>query len=227
MEVIKIAEGIVTLENISTVKTVKLSDFKEHLLQASGIRTPILPPNTVFYSSKGSTKIYLLEKEPAMVRIHYSNARGNATQFKEFMLPFPYHYFLIELEEYAFENCYFFFRNQRLTSINDRFSFPPLPNLHEDTCAVCLGYDFKVQVNAEIGKKIGNMVDYFFASTFNNDLDLLFTEKVPQQILSLKQQREHTFDAWQRLRLENVCSVEWFQGDSLAKRVDDILGGDD
>ena len=220
MEIIEISEGIVELKEISTVRRVKLTDFKNALIQSSGLRTPILPKSVILYASKDYKKAYLIEQEPAMVKVLYANDRAHS---KEYTLAFPYHYFLILFENYAFEKCFFYFRNQKLTSAEDKFFIPPIPNLHSPDCAVCLG-DFRYQVTADAPEKINSLIGYFFASTFNTDLNQFFREKIPKQIALLKQnQEEHCFDAWQRLKLENVCSVEWFPYQSLNRCLDSVL----
>lgn len=220
-EIIEIVDGIVELKTVTTARRVRLQDFSEALLQASGIRTPILPKGVVFYASKDYKKVYLIEREPVIAKVIYAPDRAHS---KEFMLAFPYHYFLVLFENYAFEKCYFYFRDKRIMSIEDKFCLPPLPNLHSPDCAVCLG-DFRYQVTAETPEKMTGLIDYFFASTFNTDLNQFFREKVPKQISVLKQNpEEHCFDAWQRLRIGDACSVEWFPYQSLAKCLNNIWG---
>ena len=220
-EIIEINDGIVELKTVTTARRVRLQDFTEALLQSSGVRTPILPQGVVFYASKDYKKVYLIEREPVMAKILYAHDR---VQPKEYTLAFPYHYFLVLFENYAFEKCYFYFRDKQIMNIEDKFFLPPLPNLHSPDCAVCLG-DFRYQVTAETPEKFSTLVSYFFASTFNTDLNQFFKEKVPKQIATLKQnQEEHCFDAWQRLKLEDICSVEWFPYQSLVKCLDNIWG---
>ena len=220
-EIIEISDGIVELKTVSVSRRVRLNDFTEALLQSSGVRTPILPHGVIFYASKDYKKVYLIEREPAVVKILYADDRGHP---KEYTLAFPYHYFLILFENYAFEKCFFYFRNQRMASMDDKFCTPPLPNLHSPDCAVCLG-DFKYKVTAEAPDKINSLISYFFASTFNTDLNQFLRDKVPQQITALKQQTDELcFKAWQRLNFNDVCAVEWFQNQTLSKCLDNIFG---
>ena len=183
MEVIEIIDGVVELKNVSTVRRVKLNDFKESLILAAGVRTPILPSNTIFYGSKNGTRVYLIERKPALVTILYK--KDGKSLPKEFRIPFPYHYFLIEFEGFAFESCHFFLRNKRLTKLDDALYFPPLPNLNNHDCSVCLG-DFKYRVTADVLENIESLEKYFFDSAFNTDLSQLFHGKIPRQIASLK-----------------------------------------
>lgn len=220
-EIIEINDGIVELKTVTTARRVRLQDFTEALLQSSGVRTPILPQGVVFYASKDYKKVYLIEREPVMAKVLYAHDRAHS---KEFTVAFPWHYFLVLFENYAFEKCYFYFRNKRILNVEDKFSLPPLPNLHSPDCAVCLG-DFRYQVTAETPEKFSALVSYFFASTFNTDLNQFFTGKIPKQITALKQnQEEHCLDAWQRLKLEDACSVEWFPYQSIDKCLDNIWG---
>jgi hypothetical protein len=221
MEIIEISEGVVELKEVSTVRRVKLTDFKNALIQSSGLRTPILPKGVIFYASKDYKKVYLIEREPVMAKVLYAHDRPHP---KEFTLAFPWHYFLVLFENYAFETCYFYFRNKRIMTVEDKFSLPPLPNLHSPDCAVCLG-DFRYQVTAETPEKMTGLINYFFASTFNDDLNQFFKEKIPKQIKALKRSpEEHCFESWQRLKIEDSCSVEWFPYQSLAKCLDNIWG---
>lgn len=221
-EIIEITDGIVELKTVTTARRVRLQDFTEALLQSSGVRTPILPQGVVFYASKDYKKIYLLEREPAMVKIRYAEDRVHPREYK---LAFPFHYWLVLFENYAFDKCSFYFVNKRLTGIEDKLFIPPLPNLHSPDATVCLGNDFRYSVTAENPERINSIASYFFESTFNTDLNHFFKEKAPKQITARKQnQQENCFDAWQRLKLEDINSVEWFPYESLARRVTGLLG---
>jgi len=219
-EIIEINDGIVELKTVSTARRVRLQDFTEALLQSSGIRTPILPQGVVFYASKDYKKAYLIEREPVMAKVLYSHDRDSP---KEYTVAFPWHYFLVLFENYAFDKCYFYFRNKRIMTVEDKFCIPPLPNLHSPDCDVCLG-DFRYQVTAETPEKMTDLINYFFASTFNTDLNQFFRDKIPKQITLLKQNQEHCLDAWQRLGFGDVCSVEWFPYQSLARCLDNVWG---
>ena len=121
------------------------------------------------------------------------------------------------------ESCHFFLRNKRLTKLDDALYFPPLPILNNHDCSVCLG-DFKYRVTADVLENIESLEKYFFDSAFNTDLSQLFHGKIPRQIASLKRGGEHTFDAWQKISMNDICSVEWFSYQSFGKCLSHILG---
>lgn len=165
--------------------------FKENLTEqilntVSGWRVQqkdyfLFPRNCRFCFSKGLHDIVVIEQEPQIRSLLFdskiveqyfeSNKRGQ----ERIPISTPYNIFVLHFKSSVFVEMYFGWRTTPLKNIDDIIYFSLLPNIH-NSMAVCMG-----RVDGDFGNNISertdSVIDYFWNSSFNNDLSTNWWDK--------------------------------------------------
>jgi hypothetical protein len=206
--------------------------------------TDIMPPNARFQFQGNQREILVLEEQPqirtfqvddvnstiAKKKSHASGSKiENAGYYDEhaFRVSLPYCIFII-LAEYEFRRgqkrysdatLYFYFRNSRLTSIDDVLLVSPFPNTYEFE-RVCMGDSFQNAIwkvgreNASLQTVADVTVDSFYNTMFEGDIN----EWRAGGRKKLKLDFKLTWDKWAALTQKNpliAVNHNWRTGPKL------------
>lgn len=214
MEVITIRDGIVTLTEEQVVRRVGLQVFKDRLAIGLKVQTPVLPRGAVLYSAKGNKSVIVLEEPPQMRTITFRSQRGST---REFTIPLPWVYFFPIFHNNALEELYLYFSRQCIQHAGESLCFPTLPNTF-DECRVCLG-DYRYSVTQSLASRIADISRYYWESTFNLDASNLYSNRMPEAIVSATPDGAELFEGWSTVTLSRVTELTW----QVHDRVDRIL----
>ena len=83
----------------------------------------------------------------------------------------------------------------------------------------------RFSVHGSLHNKVTKVMSYFYQSTFNDDLDSNYIQRMPEEIVREIRDGEERFKAWQRLTQNNVnpCSLSWHKYKPFEEILNDIL----
>jgi hypothetical protein len=186
----------------------------------------------VFYAAKNNRQFYLVEKEPGVEKIKSRKSRTapgrrpeSHDEVSEYLLCFPWVYFLLTFTGAAFEELRIFFAKSQITDTKDDLYYPPLPNLGND-CVVCLGGDFRFSIEGTMQAKISKVISYYFGSEFNSDMSSIHNTKMPKEILKKQTQNGTLFEAWEIATREGAepCALSWHRYKNLEEVIEEAIG---
>lgn len=218
MQVIRISDGVVELQEVGEVKRARLSEFYEALVADRGYSTPLLPPGTVHLAIRGRVRVYTVEASSLRRPVRFSPRDGRP---QEYLIPFPWTYLLISFVEEALNELRVFFTPTQLRTLDDPLCHAPLPNRYPDGLT-CMG-NFKFEIASTLPAKIEEAVRYFFQSSFTAEILDSFTQFIPEPIAVRTGSGENWFHGWSRLSDEELSQVKWKPYKPFAEAVDRIL----
>lgn len=218
MEVIRIADGVVTLSEETVIRRVRLDAFKDRLAVGLKLQTPVLPRGTVLYAARSSKSLLVLEEAPQSRSITFRDQLGRA---RDYSIPLPWVYFMPVFHGTALESLYVYFAKDAVKSPSSPLCFPALPNTFDD-CKVCLG-DYRYSVTSALAARIADISRFYWASTFNLDASSLYTSKMPEAITSASPPGASLFEGWMTFPQSSVCELSWARCDSVESCVASAL----
>ena len=204
MQIIRISDDIVELQDVTAVKRTRLTDFYRALTHEAGYRSPFLPSGTVHFATRGRMSNYTIESPPAPRTVQY---RDGERPVQEYTVPFPWMYLLVSFTEQALDGVRVYFSAERLSKDEDVLSHAPLPNRYSDG-SVCLG-NFRFEVASTAPDRIEKVCDFFASSTYTNEILDSFNDFVPEEITAKTRSGENCFSGWARIPEKAVSKVKW------------------
>lgn len=138
----------VSVANVTVFPKSKTTAFLERVRKNSAsVKTPILPPGTVFYEKRGHAEVIVLEERPVTRLTHWEGEYWEEDEPKEeFCLSFPYVILAILISKGAIVSSpdipapAAFFRNQPVTSMKDNLCSTNLKNVGSEQGAGAQGW---------------------------------------------------------------------------------------
>ena len=218
MQVIRIMEDAVELQEVGVVKRTKLSEFYRALTDQAGYRTPLLPAGCVHYAARGHRSVYTLEAAPERRIVRYRSSEGPLQEHK---IAFPWVYLLVCFRERALDSVLVFFIRERLSKEEDVLSHAPVPNRYQDG-SVCLG-TFKYDVATTAPSKIEELVKFYFDSDFTHEVLDSFNSYIPPEISAKTGSGETCFSGWERIKDEDLPKVGWIPHQKFSAALEQLL----
>lgn len=138
----------VSVANVTVFPKSKTTAFLERVRKNSAsVKTPILPPGTVFYEKRGKAEVIVLEERPVTRLTHWEGEYWEKDEPKEeFYLSFPYVILAILISKGTIVSSpdipapAAFFRNQPVTSMKDSLCCTNLKNVGSEQGAGAQGW---------------------------------------------------------------------------------------
>jgi hypothetical protein len=134
----------------------------------------LFPANCRFLYTKGNKTIAVVEEKPQIRSLLLKESITNSPT-RRFGLALPYTVFVVVFKDDKFGNLYAGWRNSPLQKLEDILYRPLLSNIHINL-SVCTG-EIALNKDDEIGKKVQDVISFFWNSQFNHDLSNLWNEK--------------------------------------------------
>ena len=97
-----------------------------------------------------------------------------------------------------------------------------------DDGAICLGSELKFSLEGRLSGKLARVEDYFWNSTFNDDLDGYFRAACPRWLAEAAAAGEDPLVTWERLGAEpgfDPCALDWIRYRKWGDVLDSLTGG--
>jgi hypothetical protein len=223
-------------------REVPITAFMESMRHQFVASTPIIPREVVGYFAKKERHFFLIEEEPTERELRIrSGPAGSRTKTFTRKLKLPWIYHLAYFYRQALEQLVMFCMPKRITSIDEKPCFLPLPNVGSGN-VLCTGNSLSMSVTGSLHSKVKKIVSAFWSSEFNFDLSHSYNH-MPVEIRELTEEILNTnskaqprepgqgswFLGWERLSQKDgfdICEVKWEPWrHSLAQQVENASGG--
>lgn len=204
MQVIRIVDGVVELQEVSEVKRARLTEFFDALVLQRGVFTPVMPAGTVHFAARDRFSTYTIELPPQRRTVRFRPKEGRE---QEHSIPMPWTLFLITFCAEALDSLRIFVRPKPLASTTDLLHQVCFPNRGSDG-VTCMG-NFKFEISAQTPDKIRAAIEFYWSARFTSELLESFDRQVPDAIAVKTGTKENWFHGWARLSDEDLTSVLW------------------
>ncbi len=213
MQIIRISEDVVEIQEVSEIKRARLPDFYDALVAQRGFSTPVLPQGTVHYAVRSRSSVYTVAIPPARRKITFREREGRAM---EFALPFPWTIFIVAFTEKALDQVRVHFSPAPIRSTEDDLFHAPLPNRYPDGL-VCMG-SFKFEITSTLPDKVEEAVRFYLESSFTDEILDSINNHMPDEIRA--KGGRPWLEGWSLMADEEFPRVRWKKHKPLADVID-------
>jgi len=204
VQVIRISDGVVELQEVSDVKRARLSEFFDALVLQRGVATPVMPAGTVHFAARDRFSTYTIEVPPQRRTVRFRPKEGRE---QEHSILLPWAIFLITFCAEALDALRIYVRPKPLGTTSDLLHHVPFPNRYSDGLT-CMG-TFKFEVTAPTPEKIRAALNFYWSSNFTSEILDSFNGHVPDAIATKTGPKENWFHGWARLSQEDLDGLLW------------------
>jgi len=181
VETLEIEGELATIKQTTIVRQMPLKDLMPHLVQKVPVTVPLLPRSAVFVhwdeSNPQRQVLYILAEMPPGVRTITKKMRAtdSGAEHRRYRLAYPWSYFwFVAVKEgtraFALTDYRAFHAPKKFESLTDDLFVAFVPNVYRQNGSICFG-SAGVNPNQSIADQIDWLVNNWYGTTFNSDLD--------------------------------------------------------